>query len=367
MLNVEESYAGTIVDRLRCSTRSEGILRLACVGNELIINSTGNMIEIYSVAEGRPDRTCFFAETEFPNEDERSTHDMHMRTMMEWGDYLIAINRHGMIRFFPKCELQTRSGRLSSAFKAAWAGDCEWFSIMQSRLISTSPSCYQAGANTCPGIQVSQPLDSVVSFSTNVHFLQRQSFLMEWDQLTALAVHPSQTLLAVAARDKVSIFRPCFGDPEQTTLGPPQVTFTTPFFTTFIHFSFDDRIILAGYGLEHRLSDRADWSSIGGGGWLSLQLSGKSSHKLAQASFRTDLAWGEGSNPIAVDSDDAVLYGFDKYGGIESWSLLDSCLLGIKTAPTLDPLGVAQVVRLGDKIIYGYTRGGPGLQIHAVT
>jgi hypothetical protein len=104
-----------------------------------------------------------------------------------------------------------------------------------------------------------------------------------------------------------------------------------------------------------------EWERLRGGGFAALDLSDGSA--IVRGRFAHDLAWGNGGTAVVIVA--GFVCGIGRDGELDVYSTRDGNLL-TRTPPFApDSLGIAHAAVVGDRILYGFNRGG--YQLRTVT
>lgn len=345
------------------NTQPAGIGRVATVGGFTLINNLGRDVSVFN---RKFEKIAVFDETIFPGRDLESQFDLDAHALLvDPRGNLWFVNHYGLMRVFDaenvgwEREREGPPAQLLPFVTAEWAGDVERFGFVWPYLLSSSPKGYSSPTGAHPGVLISEKLDDWLDFCGTPASrqeqvpLRRASYLEDWDILSGLAVAPDAMLLAVAARDRVGCFRLVGID---SRLEPADCLFEckVDFDVTFMEFD-DEKLVVAGPAIGSDL-DQPDWDQLSGGGWALIDCTDGTASKSIR--FDISLAWGNGSDPLAVVSRERLLFGFDRKGNIHAWSLATSTKLPTTLHASETSKGIAHAAVVDGITVVGFNRDG---------
>lgn len=360
-------WLGTHPESRVVNSESYGIARVDALGGRLFINNTSRNLLICLPDENSLRLLSKFHRTAYPDDDDASMYDLdfHALALSSQGTYLFALSHHGLVRAFSAGDLGLHGGEpvadLIAAFHLRLPGDIERSLIVNDCFVCTSPAGYHVDDPAQPGILISRPWVDLPRdrLSPDPHSAPRISyemFLDDWGTTTALALLRSGTALAVAAGQRIGLFRlrsvPVYG----VTLAEPFWERELPVIVKFIQELPDGSgMVVAGHDPREEAGP-GDWNELGGGAFF--RLSVDTAEIEAQFELGIDLGWGNGAVPLVLDSD--RLIGADRRGALHGFSLADG------QRQTLSPpvagegvsLGLAHLATLDGKVVAGFNRGG---------
>jgi hypothetical protein len=107
--------------------------------------------------------------------------------------------------------------------------------------------------------------------------------------------------------------------------------------------------------------DDYDWNALHRGGFVALDPA--DGRPIVRGHFRDDLAWGNGGAAVVLVP--GALCGIGRRGELYVFDTRDATLLTTTTPIAEDPLGIAHAAAVGNRVLYGFNRGG--YRLHATT
>lgn len=333
-----------------------------------LINNLGRDIQ---VAKETPDGNgleviASLDDTIYPDTDEESQFDLDMHAMLvDSKSRMWAINHYGVTRVVDISEVDNRRTRsLEMIGLYHLAGDVERFAMVNGCLAGSSPQGYSSPTPPEEGLLLTKPLKTLENSTEKPNQIPYEMHLADWGILTALSTSSNGMKIVIASGSRTGCF-----DMVENTGTEPLITalfeLQMPFYTTWIHQLQTGEILLAGHSLPDPTITNQDWNQLGGGGWL---LASSNGREIYRGSFDTDLAWGNGGDPLVLIEHDRILVGIDKMGGIHGYSIDSPRLLFERAIKHTDrSLGMAHADILnkgseGSTIICGFNRDG--YQLH---
>jgi hypothetical protein len=329
------------------NSQAEGIGRVAALNDLVAWNNLGRNV-VFADSQFRP--MGVFDGTAFPDDDELSQYDLDIHAIIELrgADLVVVLNHLGSLRAFQRSEIR-RPGpirRMQPLFTAFLAEDVERTVAAGTRLIGSRPRSERGG-----GLLVSEPIRERPSGPR----LDADVALEGWGEVTALAELNlgGAELIVVGGEDQVALV-PC----ADGKIGRP-VWETDPGFRA-ASFAWDGRLIwTAGSERTAGAIDDYRWEELRGGGFAALDPS--DGHAVVAGRLPDDVAWGNGG--VAVVMLDRVLCAVGRTGRLH---LVHSREAGKEqsTRPlATHSLGIAHAAVVGDRVLYGFNRGG--YRLHA--
>ena len=106
--------------------------------------------------------------------------------------------------------------------------------------------------------------------------------------------------------------------------------------------------------------DDYDWEALRGGGFVALDPT--DGRVRVSGRFSEELAWGTGGVPLALVP--GRLCGIGRRGELYTFDTRDGAPLSTSAPIADDSLGIAHAAAAGDRILYGFNRGG--YRLHAI-
>jgi len=126
-------------------------------------------------------------------------------------------------------------------------------------------------------------------------------------------------------------------------------------------FGCDRQVVwVAGPELGAAGIDDYDWEKLRGGGFAALDLADGSI--VVRGRFAHDLAWGNGGSAVVFAA--GLVCGIGRTGGVHGYRAADGESSDRTDAFASDSLGIAHAAVVGDRILYGFNRGG--YRLHTV-
>jgi hypothetical protein len=238
--------------------------------------------------------------------------------------------------------------RVAPLWTRTFAPDVERSVVVGDRLVGSRPREERA-----PGLIVSERL-------TRAHEPRQHESCVQLEMcgmVTALG----------AFRDGATEYVAVGGN-GQTTLAPANADGVgAPHWTVAVDFDprtflWDGALIWAA-GSERATAavDDYDWDALRGGGFVALDPA--DGHAVVGGRFPDDVAWGNGG--VAVVLVPGALCAIGRRGEVHVFDTRDATLLTTTAAIADGPLGIAHAAAIGDRVLYGFNRGG--YRLHATT
>ena len=330
------------------NSQPAGIGRIVDLGDLCAWNNLGRNV----VFASRAFEPCaIFDQTQFPNDDELSQydHDVHAILDVPTADVVVVLNHLGLLRAFRRSEIRIRGAirRIEPLWTGTFAEDVERVVAVGDRLIGSRPREQHAG-----GVLVSEPITTTADQSR----LDARVELETWGMVTALGI------VCASGRDWVA-----FGGNGRVGLipihrgGVGRLRWDVGVDFEPAAFIWDRQLLwVAGSELGAAGIGDYEWDKLRGGGFAALDLTDGSA--IVRGRFAHDLAWGNGGTAVVIVA--GLVCGIGRAGELDVYSIRDGNRR-TRTAPfASDSLGIAHAAVVGDRILYGFNRGG--YQLHTV-
>ena len=328
------------------NSQPHGIGRVVALDGLCAWNNLGRNV-VFAGADFRP--RAVFDESVF-SEDEPSQYDLDVHAILEIprAGIVVTLNHFGMLRAFSAAAIR-RPGplrRVAPLWTRTFAPDVERTVVVGDRLVGSRPR--EEGA---PGVLVSERL----STTDEPGPLEAHVQLEMGDTCTALAAFRNGTAECIA-----------LGGNGQVSMAPAAPDGVGPLRWT-VNVDFEPRLVLwdgalvwaAGSERAANAIDDYDWEALGGGGFAALDPT--DGRVVVTGRFPDDLAWGNGGVACVLVS--GALCGIGRRGQLYTFDTRDGSLLTSSAAIADASLGIAHAVAVGDRVLYGFNRGG--YRLHA--
>jgi hypothetical protein len=292
-----------------------------------------------------------FDQTVFPDDDEPSQYDLDVHAILDIpaAGLVVVLNHLGLLRAFRRSEIHATgtSRRIEPVWTADFADDMERVVAVGDRLLGSRPREQHAG-----GVLVSEPLTS----SADGARLDGHVELEAWGMVTALgAVHVAgRDFFAVGGNGRVGLVPLDRGD-----VGRLRWEVGVDFEPAAL--IWDGQLLwVAGPELGAAGVDDYDWEKLRGGGFAALDVA--DGRAVVRGRFAHDLAWGNGGTAVVIAA--GRVCGIGRAGEVDAYSTTGGDHLARTDAFASDSLGIAHAAVVGDRILYGFNRGG--YRLHTV-
>ena len=330
------------------NSQPAGIGRVADLGDACAWNNLGRNVVFASRAF---EPSAVFDQTQFPDDDEPSQYDLDVHAILDVpaAGVVVVLNHLGLLRAFHRAEVHTTGAlrRIDPVWTATFAPDMERVVAVGDRLIGSRPREQHVG-----GVLVSEP----VSGAADGAVLDARVELEAWGMVTALgAVHDGgQDCVAVGGNGRVGLV-----SIDRGNVGAARWEIAVDFEPAV--FGCDRQLLwVAGPELGAAGIDDYDWEKLRGGGFAALDLADGSI--VVRGRFAPDLAWGNGGTAVVFAA--RLLCGIGRTGEVHAYSTGGGSSAGRTDAFAADSLGIAHAAVVGDRILYGFNRGG--YRLHTV-
>ena len=330
------------------NSQPAGIGRVVDLGDVCAWNNLGRNV----VFASRAFEPCaIFDETQFPDDDELSQYDLDVHAILDVpsAGVVVVLNHLGLLRAFRRSEIHIRGAtrRIQPVWTRTFAEDMERVVAFGDRLVGSRPREQHAG-----GVLVSEPITATGDGAR----LDARVELETWGPVTALeTMHAGgQDWVAVGGDGRVGLV-PIHGGGLGRLRWEVGVDFEPAAFV------WDGRLLwVAGPELGAAGIDDYEWEKLRGGGFAALDpADGKA---IVGGRFAHDLAWGNGGTAVVIAA--GLVCGIGRAGEVDVYGTKDGDPRARTAALAADSLGIAHAAVVGDRILYGFNRGG--YRLHTV-
>jgi hypothetical protein len=285
-----------------------------------------------------------FGRTRFPDQDEPSQYDLDIHAVLAvpGRDLVVALNHLGLLRVFRRSHL-TGPGPLRevdpivTAFAVA---DMERAIVAGSRLVGSSPR-----AEGAIGLVVSQPVESAVDEAPlGAHVVGED--LGEVTALTGLS-GADEPLVVVGGPGQAAMV-----PLTAAAVGVPRWQVDLSFRAAAIE--WDGRLVWVAGPATTSVVDDYNWDLLRGGGFVALDPD--DGHVVTAGSLPDDVAWGTGGVAVVRCGDRLCAVG--RAGAVYILDLTTSSSWRATAPLAPDSLGIAHAAVAGNRLVYGFNRGG---------
>ena len=328
------------------NSQPHGIGRVAALDGLCAWNNLGRNV-VFADEGLRP--RAIFDESVF-TEDEPSQYDLDVHAILEIPDagIVLVLNHLGMLRGFNGDDIR-RPGplrRVHPVWTRTFAGDVERAVVLGARLVGSRPR-----EEHVAGVLVSERLTA----ASDDEQIDVTVQLEAWGEVTALTALTVGDVphIALGGQGHVSL-----APATNEGVGAPRWVVDVGFRPAVL--LFDGAVVWAA-GSEHPAAaiDDYDWEAVRGGGFVGLDP--RDGHVLVRGRFPDDLAWGNGG--VAVVMIPNGLCAIGRTGQVHVFDLRDGSTMTTSTPIANRSLGIAHAAAIGDRVVYGFNRGG--YQLHA--
>jgi hypothetical protein len=317
------------------NSQPHGIGRVAALHGLGAWSNLGRNV-VFAADDLRP--RAVFDESVF-SEDEPSQYDLDVHAVLDLpeADQVLVLNHFGMVRAFRGVDVRSPGStrRVAPVWMRTFVADVERAVVVGGRLVGSQPREQRRS-----GLLVSEPVASATAASFDV-----AEALDSWGMVTALA--PVAGGAAVGGDGHVSVVT-MDRDANCAVAWEAAVDFEAA-----VIVSDAERLWVAGPARDPTVDDY-DWEARHGGGFAALDAS--DGHVVVHGRFEHDLAWGNGG--VAVVLAPGALCGLGRHGELHRFDRRDGRLVAT-TVPLADrSLGIAHAAVIGERIVYGFNRGG---------
>jgi hypothetical protein len=330
------------------NSQPAGIGRVVDLGDVCAWNNLGRNVVFASLAF---EPCAVFDQTEFPHDDEPSQYDLDVHAILDvpLAGVVVVLNHLGLLRAFRQSEIHTTGGprRIEPVWTAGFAEDMERVVALGDRLIGSRPREQHAG-----GVLVSEP----VTATADGGHLDARVELETWGMVTALGTAHTggRDFVAVGGNGRAGLVPIDRG-------GVGRMRWEVGVDLEPAAFAWDGELLwVAGPELGAAGIDDYDWEKLRGGGFAALDVTDGST--VVRGRFAHDLAWGNGGSAVVIAGD--LLCGIGRAGEVDVYSTAGGDHRGRTDAFAADSLGISHAAVVGDRILYGFNRGG--YRLHTV-
>jgi hypothetical protein len=330
------------------NSQPAGIGRVADLGDVCAWNNLGRNV----VFASRAFEPCaVFDQTQFPDDDEPSQYDLDVHAILDVpaAGVVVVLNHLGLLRAFRRSDIDACGAirRIDPVWTRTFADDMERVVVLGDRLIGSRPREQQAG-----GVLVSEPVTATAAGTR----LDGRVELETWGMVTALGTvqDGGQDCVAVGGNGRVAVI-----PIDRGAVGRPRWEVGVDFEPAV--FGWDRQLLwVAGPELGAAGIDDYDWEQLRGGGFAALDVADGST--AVRGRFAHDLAWGNGGTAVVIAA--GLVCGIGRAGEVDVYSTADGDPRTRTAAFAGKSLGIAHAAVVGDRILYGFNRGG--YRLHTV-
>jgi len=351
------------------NSQPEGIGRVAHLGDLVAWNNLGRNV-VFADRQLQP--VAVFGTTSFPDDDELSQYDLDVHAILHLGEegegLIVTLNHLGSVLGFAASELAlparpepgpSPSGPprlVQPVISTSFADDLERTVAVGARLVSSRPASSHSG-----GLLISEPVHRALRKPA----LDAEVALEGWGRVTALRAAGTgrDQLVAVGAgRDQLVAVggegRATLVELDEGRFGRRMFELDLPFRVTV--FAFGDGLLWAvGSELTGSPVDDYRWEDLRGGGYAGLDPS--NGLVVVAGDLPDEVAWGNGGAAVVMAGGRLCAVG--RTGRLH-WLADPRTGRFSSTAPLAESsLGIAHAAAVGDRVLYGFNRGG--YRLHA--
>jgi hypothetical protein len=330
------------------NSQPAGIGRVVDLGDVCAWNNLGRNV----VFASRAFEPCaVFDQTQFPDDDEPSQYDLDVHAILDvpTAGVVVVLNHLGLLRAFRRSEIHTTGvpRRIAPVWTTGFAEDMERVVAVGDRLIGSRPREQHAG-----GVLVSEPVTATADGGQ----LDARVELEAWGMVTALGTAHTGGLddVAVGGNGRVGLVPIDRG-------GVGRLRWEVGVDLEPAAFAWDHELLwVAGPEVGAAGIDDYDWEKLRGGGFAALDATDGST--VVRGRFVHDLAWGNGGSAVVIAA--GLVCGIGRAGEVDVYSTAGGGHGARTDAFAADSLGIAHAAVVGDRILYGFNRGG--YRLHTV-
>ncbi len=344
------------------NSQPEGIGRVADLGDFVAWNNLGRNV-VFADRWWQP--VAVFGTTSFAYDDELSQYDLDVHAILQFAEegegLVVTLNHLGSVLGFAAAEITlsavpssglTPSGPvrlLQPVISTSFADDLERTVAVGARLVSSRPASSGEG-----GLLVSEPVHVGLSKPS----LDAEVALDGWGRVTALSTFDigRDHLVAVGGEGRASLVTLVGG-----RIGRRWFEVDLPLRAAA--FAWDGRLLWAvGSELTASALDDYRWEDLRGGSYAGLDPS--NGQVVVAGDLPDEVAWGNGG--VAVVMADGRLCAVGRTGRLH-W-LADPRIGRFASTASLaeSSLGIAHAAAVGDRVLFGFNRGGYRLHVSDV-
>jgi hypothetical protein len=341
------------------NSQPEGIGRVAGLGDLVAWNNLGRNV-VFADLQWRP--VSVFGTTSFANDDELSQYDLDVHAILQLAEegegLVVTLNHLGSVLGFAAAEVAlsgvprtgpSPSGSLrhvQPVISTSFASDLERTVAVGARLVSSRPA-------SCPegGLLISEPVHT--GFGKPA--LDAEVALEDWGRVTALSTFRigRDHLVAVGGEGRVTLVALADG-----RFGRTRFDVDLPLRAA--GFAWDGELLWAvGSDLSAPPVDDYRWEDLHGGRYAGLDLS--NGLKVTGGDLPDEVAWGNGG--VAVVMASGRLCAVGRTGRLHWLADPRTGRFASTASVAQSSLGIAHAAAVGDRVLYGFNRGG--YRLHA--
>ncbi|MGO9854658.1 MAG: hypothetical protein ACLPYY_06435 [Acidimicrobiales bacterium] len=340
------------------NSQPEGIGRVAELGDLVAWNNLGRNV-VFADRRWRP--VAVFGTTSFPHDDALSQYDLDVHAILrlaeEGEDVMVTLNHLGSVLGFAAAELASGGPRrglpasgpaklVQPVISTRFADDLERTVAVGARLVSSRPASVPDG-----GLLVSEPVHRAFGKPA----LDAEVALEGWGRVTALCTFGTgrEQLVAVGGEGRATLVALDDG-----RFGRRRFEVDLPLRAGAL--AWDGRLLwAAGSELTASPVDDYRWEDLHGGRYAGLDAS--NGRTVVAGRLPDEVAWGNGG--VAVVMAAGRLCAVGRTGRLH-WLVDPGTGRFASSAPLAESsLGIAHAAAVGDRVLYGFNRGG--YRLHA--
>ena len=333
------------------NSQPAGIGRVVDLGDVCAWNNLGRNV----VFASRAFEPCaVFDHTVFPDDDEPSQYDLDVHAILDVpvAGVVVVLNHLGLLRAFRQSEIHTTGAprRIEPVWTAGFAEDMERVVAVGDRLVGSRPREQHAG-----GVLVSEPVTATADGGR----LDARVELETWGMVTALGTAHTggRDHVAVGGNGRVGLV-----PIDRGRVGRLRWEAAVDFEPAV--FAWDGELLwVAGPELGAAGIDDYDWEKLRGGGFAALDVT--DGNTVVRGRFAHDLAWGNGGTAVVITA--GLVCGIGRAGEVDVYRTAGGDHRARTDAFAADSLGIAHAAIVGDRILYGFNRGGYRLHTAALS
>jgi hypothetical protein len=331
------------------NSQPAGIGRVVALDGGCAWNNLGRNV-VFADGSLRP--VAVFGDTVYPEDDEASQFDLDVHAVVDLpGSGSVAVlNHYGSLRVFGS-PWSSRTGpvpgepNLTERRRLQFVDDVERVVALGDHLVTSRPR-----GRRLDGILLTESLPST---EDHVRAEPAQESVGFVSALTARSTPDGTGWVALGGEGRVRLV-----EAERGRLGA--IRWDAPVdFLVAVLLQSGATLWAAGSAAGGAGVDDYRWDELRGGGLVQLDLA--SGAVLTTARFGEDLAWGSGGVPLALL--DGVPCGVGRRGELHVLLPGAGETTRLTEEPSREPLGIAHVAVVGDRLVVGFNRGGYRLQV----
>jgi hypothetical protein len=334
---------------LAVNSQPAGIGRVVSLDGRCAWSNLGRNV-VFADISLRP--LAVFGDTHFPDDDEASQFDLDVHAIVGLGGtgQIAVLNHLGSVRIFelPPSIRPSRVVRpdLDEVRRLDFIDDIERVIGLGDHLVTSRPRGRRLG-----GVLVSEPLASS-SQHLDAHVAQESFGFVT--ALEASSTRAGTGWIALGGEGRVRLV-----EADRGRLGATRWEAGVDFLPA-VMVADGSTLWVAGSTLGGAGLDDYDWEQLGGGGLAQFDLA--TGALVASARFGADLAWGSGG--VAMVVADGVPCGVGRHGELHALPPGAPVTSRLTSGLASHPLGIAHAAVVGDRLVFGFNRGG--YQLHTV-